>query len=222
MPEQQDILRIDLSGYWRAGGGRSSGYHLDTLCERDHQGLPYFPGRQLKGILRQAVARAESWGWFDDFDLPPGPCLCWEELLFGSASGTLERDRTWPGTLIIGNAELVSEERAFLAAPEQVELREQLFASLFSTAIDDTGSAQTASLRGMEVALPLSLHAPLTLELTSPDPELQEQQHALLASGLGWQVLAASLHLVDAVGSGRSRGLGEARLTFASTMGDLS
>lgn len=220
MPDHQQMLCINFAGFWRTGGGRSSGYHLDTLCERDHNNLPYFPARQLKGILRQALARAEAWGWLNQLALPPGPCDNWEELLFGSRSQSRERSQTWPGMLIIDNANLAAEERAYLSAPEQVALREQLFDALFATAIDESGSAREASLRGAEVTVPLQLFSCLSLQLTALETELHQQQRMLLESGHGWDAISSCLSLVDALGAGRSRGLGEAQVNLLSSTGE--
>lgn len=210
--EHNALLRLDLANYWHAGSGRGSGYHLDTLCERDTDALPILPGRQLKGLLRHAVRRAEAWGWLTDHLLPEGPLRHHETLLFGSASQSVERSNTQPGMLHVDSARLSAEERQWLAADEQAELRVELFGELFSTAINEQGSAQRYSLRGTEVCIPVTLEAPLALALTSQHEAVREQQKQYVQSGVGWQALTAALPLVDAIGAHRSRGLGEARL----------
>jgi CRISPR/Cas system CSM-associated protein Csm3 (group 7 of RAMP superfamily) len=214
MSDSQRSIRLELAGFWRAGGGRSSGYHLDSLCERDRDGLPFLPGRQLKGVIRHALARAEAWGWFADNVLPEGPCATLDELLFGSVSQQHERANTWPGMLIIGDATLSQAERGYLAQPQQAALREALFEQLFSTAIEDSGGAKAGSLRGAEVALPMVLFAPVSLELTALESERREQQRQVLTDARVWQAVEASLSLVDAIGAGRTRGLGEAQLSL--------
>lgn len=212
LEEQNALLRLDLSNYWHAGSGRGSGYHLDALCERDTDALPILPGRQLKGLLRHAVRRAEAWGWLTDHSLPEGPLQHHETLLFGSASQSVERSNTHPGMLLIDSARLSAEERHWLAADEQAELRVELFGELFSTAINEEGSAKHFSLRGTEVCIPVRLEAPLALALTSQHEAVREQQKHYLQSGAGWRALKAALPLVDAIGAHRTRGLGEARL----------
>lgn len=205
-------LEIELLNYWHAGSGRGSGYHLDALCERDADALPILPGRQLKGLLRNALHRAESWGWLAEFTLPPGPLQHHEVLLFGSASQQLHRNATEPGMLKVDSARLPAAERCWLADQSQSDLRVELFGELFSTAINEQGSARRYSLRGTEVCIPLTLEAPLALELSSQHPDLRKQQKCYLEDGTGWQVLTAALSLIDAIGAHRSRGLGEARL----------
>lgn len=207
-------LQLDFTNYWHAGSGRGSGYHLDALCERDGDQLPVLPGRQLKGLLRHAVHRAEAWGWLNELPLPDGPLHSHEELLFGSRSHSESRDATQPGLLLVDTARLPTAERQWLAHPEQAELSEELFGELFSTAIDEQGSAQRYSLRGLQVCIPLSLQAALTLAVTAQGSAPRAQQQAYLQSSVGWTVLDAALPLLDALGAHRSRGLGEARVTL--------
>ncbi|WKN24022.1 RAMP superfamily CRISPR-associated protein [Azotobacter vinelandii] len=210
-------LQLDFRNYWHAGSGRGSGYHLDALCERDGDQLPTLPGRQLKGLLRHAVHRAEAWGWLKKQALPPGPVESHEELLFGSRSHSESRDTTQPGLLRVDSARLPDAERQWLAQTgetEPTELREELFGELFSTAINEQGSAQRYSLRGLEVCIPLTLHAVLNLAITAQQADHRAQQQAYLQAGTGWAVLDAALPLLDALGAHRSRGLGEARVSL--------
>lgn len=209
------ILHLDFSHYWHAGSGRSSGYHLDALCERDDSQLPVLPGRQLKGLLRHAVHRAEAWGWLSELPLAPGPLLNHEELLFGSRSHAESRSATQPGLLSIDTARLPEAEYQWLAHPQQTELREELFSELFSTAINEQGSAQRFSLRGLEVCIPLKLQACLSQSVTATDLALRAQQQSYIAANTAWHVLEAALPLLDALGAHRSRGLGEAQVTLA-------
>jgi CRISPR/Cas system CSM-associated protein Csm3 (group 7 of RAMP superfamily) len=210
----QAQLGLVFINYWHAGSGRSSGYHLDSLCERNQEQLPYFPGRQLKGLLRQAVARAEDWGWFAELPIPQGPFKRHEELLFGSTNQEENRHTTQPGLLLVDSANLPDAERQWLAHSDQSELRSELFAELFSTAINDQGSAQRYSLRGLEVCIPLTLVADLSLAVTAQQPEARLQQQAYLQQQNCWAALSASLPLLDALGAHRSRGLGEARVSL--------
>ena len=202
------LLVIDIHGYWHAGAGRSSGHHLDALCERDEEGLPILPGRQLKGLLRHAVRRAETWGWFEAFGLPPGPAASHEEILFGSASQQETRDGTHPGLLLTGSAQLQQEDRHWLAS-QPTTMREALFGELFSTAINELGSARAHSLRGSEVALPCCLHAWVEALPTALAVDRRRQQDDYIREGLPWKSLQAALPLLDHVGAHRSRGLGE-------------
>ena len=209
------VLSIALTGYWHAGSGRGAGHHLDAVCERDSAGLPVLPGKQVKGLLRQAVARAEAWSWFSSLTLPDGPMPNFETLLFGSESQGEDRYQSQPGMLRVASAALPETEHLWLAQPEQTGLRQMLFSELFSTAIDElSGSAKNGSLRGIEVAIPCSLRAALTLHANALESDLRQQQNALLATGDGWRILEQAASLIDAVGAGRTRGLGEATITL--------
>lgn len=207
-------LSIDFKNYWHAGSGRSSGHHLDAICQRDMNKLPYLPGRQLKGVLRHAVRRAEAWGWYSTIHLPEGLAYSHEQLLFGSASQEEVRNETFPGLLQVDSATLPEKEYLYLSQSSQAQLVSQLFDELFSTAIDENGTAKRHSLRGLEVCLPLALQSILQLQVTALQPELRSQQEVWLRSDKPWQVLEIALPLIDALGAHRSRGLGEAVLSL--------
>lgn len=212
----RETLVVELHGYWHAGAGRSSGHHLDALCERDHEGLPILPGKQLKGLLRHVVRLAEAWGWLDDQPLTPGPATTHEEVLFGSQSNAVDRHRTHPGILLIESARLPEADRRSLTrSPDG--LRDAAFGELFSTAINEDGTALAHSLRGTEVAIPCTLNAPMEAAPTALDPTRRQQQETYVRDQLAWRVLQAALPLLDHVGAHRSRGLGEARLRLEST-----
>lgn len=211
------ILHVEFTNYWHAGSGRGSGYYLDALCERDDSQLPIVPGRQLKGLLRHALHRAETWGWLSDLPLPPGPLASHEELLFGSRSHSESRSATQPGLLRMDTARLPDAEHQWLADGEQSELREELFGELFSTAINELGSAQRYSLRGLQVCIPVRLQSAVSLTITATDMALRTQQQAYIEAGTAWRAIEAALPLLDALGAHRSRGLGEARVTLGLT-----
>lgn len=210
-------LDIDLHYYWHAGTGSSSGTHLDALCERDGDDLPFLSGRHLKGLLRHAVHRAEAWGWFATQALPSGPVEDWETLLFGTRSQSAQRFQTLPGMLVMGDARLPDDERDWLN--EQAAYKLMLFEELYSTAINEKGSARSHSLRGIEAALPMNLTALLQWEVTGLDPAHRQQQRQALEKENLANLLQAALPLVDAVGASRTRGLGEASLTLTTNQG---
>ena len=191
-------LIVDLKSYWHAGGGRGAGMVLDAVVHRDSRGLPVLPGRHLKGLLRDAVDRAESWGWegFDDLS----------DALFGEASENRDNADSppAPASLRIGDAALPAALADWLAATEEGRgLRQELFRGIYATAVEhDTGTAADHSLRGMEVTIPLRLEATIS---EVPGRNLPD----------GWRDrLKEALHLVDAVGACRTRGLGRARLSL--------
>lgn len=186
-------LVIDIHSWWQPGTGRGSGAHLDALAHTDANGLPELPGRTVKGLLRDAVHRAGALGWIEN---------AMTAILFGKEADG-EGNGSTPGALRIASARLPKQERRWLASQAGEAARQQLFAELASTAIDEnTGSAQTASLRAIQVVLPLKLVARINV---LPGHELPDD----------WvETLKISLPLIRAVGSGRSRGLGRATLSL--------
>lgn len=207
-------LTIDFHGYWHAGTGRGSGTHVDALTEKDDQGLPFIAGRHLKGLLRHALRRAADWNWLHDISLPPGPATDLETLLFGTASQSVARHDTLPGLLQVDDARLPAAEADFLAQPDQIPLRQQLYREIYSTAINEQGSAQDKSLRGIEVTLPVRLEGHISLCADASDSDLHTQQQNWLAQPDPWAPLAACLTLIDSLGASRTRGLGEAQVSF--------
>ena len=190
-------LIVDIQGYWHAGGGRGAGAVLDAVVHRDSRGLPVLPGRHLKGLLRDALERAEAWGW-DGFQ-------GLADALFGQNSETTQSGAPpLPGSLRIGDAGLPHDLAAWLGASEKGrELRQGLFQAIYATAVDPvSGTALDHSLRGMEVVVPLKLEA-----IVSGVPGQQPPA--------GWQErIREVLPLVNAVGAYRTRGLGRACLSL--------
>jgi len=186
-------LTVDLKNYWHAGGGRGAGSVYDAIVHRDSDGLPVLPGRHLKGLLRDACARAEAWGW-------AGFSTGVTATLFGEAPETVTDRPPKPGCLRVGDATLPEELSRWLATEGRAYLP-HLFRGLYSTAVEhETGTAKEYSLRGMEVTVPLTLTA-----LIEPLPGRQPPEE--------WpRRISSVLCLVDAVGAHRSRGLGRAHL----------
>jgi len=125
---------------WHCGSGLSSGVDKNTLVIKDRNGLPFFPGKTLKGLLREAV---EEINGFMPIKKTP------DELnaVFGS-------DDNKQGVCFFSNARLEAK------ASEEIKkdrLQKYLYRTLVSTAIDEYGIADEHSLRSMEVTVPCDL-----------------------------------------------------------------
>jgi hypothetical protein len=219
-------LQIDIRTYWHPGTGRGSGYHLDALTHTGADGLPRLPGRTLKGLLRDALYRAERWGWPA---VPAGTTRC----LFGSRTGGTETadsasattsDRepptdenlSTPGLLRVSDATLPEDVAAWLTTDDGRKLVPGLYREHFSTRVEvGTGVAQGRSLRGMRVVVPLELSARIA---EVPGPFHAEEDRELLAklqAGGHWKaILETVFPLIPAVGAHRTRGFGRARLAW--------
>jgi hypothetical protein len=195
-------LTVDLRGYWHPGTGRGQGTRLDAVTHRDVHGLPVLPGRTVKGLLRDAVTRWEGFGgYYGEGEVPAVP---YADQLFGPHTAG---EMTWPGLLRFSDATLPAAEADYLAA--HPELLDGLYRDHFGTAIDHaTGTAREKTLRGMELVVPLTLHAHIAVVPTAPHQGLLDR----------WpDLLMAALPLVRAVGARRTRGLGRAVLTLEAT-----
>lgn len=196
-------LEVDFRGYWHAGAGRGSGHHLDALVCRDADGLPYLPGKTLRGLLRDAVRKLEQWGGESAIGEGMTRRLFGGEAWERDGDDVKARDVTEPGALFVSDARLPDEVRSWLALPENGGLRAGLFREHFSTAMTADGVAREKSLRGMELAVPIVLRAEVR-----PLPG---------RDAAGWRkAVLAALPLVRAAGAMRSRGLGRCVLREAS------
>ena len=208
-------LQLSFQGYWQVASGDGAGAFLDALAIKDAQGLPFVPGRQLKGLLRDAARVVRQAGVWQDLEQSlPGEANL-EHCLFGSASQSEQEDRyhTEPGMLQIDSAVLSAQEQQALRAHPY--LIPELFEVLHSTAIDSTtGTARDKSLRGYEVALPMTLEARVDWTVTALSGDMQARQQALIAQKSLAELLEPLLPLVDAIGSQRTRGLGEVVLSL--------
>lgn len=191
-------LKVAIVSYWHPGTGRSGGAVTDAMAYRGGDGLPRLPGRHLKGLLREALERAEDWSWSGFEGLA--------SRLFGDRTEADDRGTQfpWPGCLRVGDATLSAEVAAWLGHADQAATRSSLFRTVHATAIDHfTGTAAEKSLRGIEVVVPLDLTAPISVieRADSPPSDWAER-------------LAEVLPLIVAVGAHRSRGLGRATLSW--------
>ncbi|HIE02318.1 MAG TPA: hypothetical protein EYP59_18890 [Thiotrichaceae bacterium] len=213
MSESQYQLKFQLHSYWRAGTGRGGGAVLDELVHKDAYGLPCLPGRTIKGLLRDAVYRAEMWGLLSD-ELKQGEGEL-TQCLFGSNAPVQEETRleTTPGALRVSDAVLDEKLQQYLIAlltsldsenqEDGLNLRRGFFHHIHATAIEhESGTAKKTSLRGMEVTIPLTLTAQLQV---LPHTQLIENWH---------KELNFCLPLIRAIGSSRSRGLGRVTVTL--------
>ena len=207
-------LVFDILDYWHAGTGHGEGRYLDATVVRTPAGLPYIPGRTIKGLLRDVVLQTEQFG-----HLEAGTT----EEIFGShlpaaglSSTQADQDAdgakviTRTGLLRIGSATLGEDlEQYCLQQARQSQdsnasepsLLPGFFDTLARTALDEKGQARDKSLRRIEVSIPLKLHA----QWSCSDPEKS-----------AWMVAAIekSLPLLRRFGLSRHRGLGRVEVTI--------
>ena len=182
---------IEFHTYWHCGSGLSKGADLDSLVVKDSNGLPFVPGKTIKGLLKEAVEDIR--GFFDKK----------EDAVFKEFFGFFDGDKVLStaetieqnmvrGTGFFANAELSKKEKNAIVSNKAQSF---LYESIASTALDENGVAKEHSLRTMQVVVPCVLHGEI---LNVPD-ELYDE-------------LVQALKYIKRLGQNRNRGLG--RCTF--------
>ena len=187
---QKAKLVFDIQSFWHVGSGSGQGANLDALVVKTLAGLPYLPGKSVKGLIREALQTAEDYG-------NSNVCAGTTQRLCGTHTGnnpTISRFETEPGSLAFTNAIIEGmEEWAVINKGKTADL----FTQVASTSIDSTGVAVAKTLRRIEVAVPVKLVAIVETN------ESSEQWFA---------ALRAAAPLVRGIGAGRNRGFGRCQL----------
>lgn len=192
-------LRFELHTFWHRGSGRGDGALADAVVLRSRAGLPYLPGRTIKGLIRAAAQVAADHG--------VGVDQATIEAWFGSAVVALDpdsRDReleearyqTRSGRLRFDDATLGQAWQRW-ARGADAHGRDLFVRTFASTALGEDGIADDKTLRSVEIAVPMTLHGRLD-GLAEGDAER----------------LRALLPLVRSLGSKRNRGLGRVTVTL--------
>jgi CRISPR/Cas system CSM-associated protein Csm3 (group 7 of RAMP superfamily) len=191
-------ITVELLSWWHAGSGLGRGGDADALVIRDRDGLPYLPGKTLKGLLRDAVQLAEDHGHLTAKTT---------ETIFGPNDPTTrdprgqhaEYDATPrdPGQITVTNATLPKDLADWLRAGGEAR-KAALFEAVTSTALNEDGVVRNKTLRTVEVCPPLAL----TATLSGPD------------NGVWFETIKQCVPLIRALGSHRHRGLGRCQVTL--------
>lgn len=148
---------IEFFSNWHCGSGLAAGADLDALVIKDKDGLPYIPGRTIKGLLREAASTL-----IDD--------LKTISLAFGISG---DEDNHNAGTSFFSNAVLPHAERKYIM---EQNLQPYLFETFASTKIDENGIAQDHSLRKIETVVPCKLDGEI---LNLPDESVEMIKDAM-------------------------------------------
>lgn len=140
--------KIEFYSNWHCGSGLSAGADVDSLVIKDTDGLPFIPGRTLKGLLRDAAT--QLYGENDKI-----------KNMFGVSDDEKEPDFSG---CFFKDAKLSENERDYII---QNNLSDYLYQTFASTAIEN-GIAKPASLRKIETVVPCVLEGEI---LDIPDEE---------------------------------------------------
>lgn len=205
-------IKAELKSYWHIGSGRGAGSLVDSLIERDSAGLPYVPGKTLKGLMRDVIFHAEGLDFFEKFDFTPDATLT--DLVFGQRGVAETNDKdldqfeVQPGMIRVTNLRLDETHLDWLCSDDGKKYRTLLTRNIYSTKIDtETGVASDGSLRGQEVAIPMTLIGEVDFYTNSSDTLFSQAQQDLSIELLEYILQVIQTGLTH-VGSQKSRGFG--------------
>lgn len=132
---------IQIYTYWHCGSGLAAGADVDLLPVKNKKGLPYVPGKTIKGLVREA---AETICSLQNLDIDLNEC-------FGFFDNAEEKRQ---GQTFFTNAELSELDGHYII---NNNAQKYLYKSLASTAVNIKGVAEEHSLRKMEVVVPCVL-----------------------------------------------------------------
>ena len=178
--------KIEFTSFWHTGSGLSSGTESDLVVIKDKNGLPYIPGKTLKGLLREA---AESINGFDK-KLVTSKFI---NVVFGVKSEEGDNNSQKEAKSFFTDAYLSEDIRLYLTDNHEQKL--MLYKNIASTKINDDGQAVDHSLRHLQVTIPLELYAEII--------DFPEEYKVELENCFAW---------VKKMGLNRSRGLGRCKL----------
>lgn len=203
---------IQFHTYWHCGSGLSAGAALDALVIKDKNGLPYVPGKTMKGLIREAVneilTMREECEMTDDYLRLFGYLydITDEQKKEGESGNTDEAsdmqnsenndteklDNMKKSEAFFTNAQLPEGDAAHIVAHG---LQHHLFTSIAQTAIKN-GTAKDHSLRKTEVVVPCVLEG----KIINVPASLQN-------------TVLQALSFIKSLGVNRYRGLGRCTIT---------
>lgn len=182
--------KIEFHTDWHCGSGLAAGADVDALVVKDEKGMPFIPGKTIKGLVREAVeeirgfqgkldaeAFVKAFGFFDDKEQKEKGCMFF-------TNATLEQKKEQDEEL---------KEYDIIVSNNAARF---MYRDIASTAIDDNGIAKGHSLRKMQVVVPCTLHGEI---LNVPDEMADE--------------IIQSFGFIKRMGQNRNRGLGRCTIT---------
>jgi len=186
-------LVLKMNGYWMVRSGKGGGMEVDSRIDRDSDGLPYIPGKMIKGLIKDVcirlkVAGNSKYNFVND--------------VFGYSGNTdgLARTSTESGKIFISDARLPENLRKVLNTDDYMDAKSALTRNIYSTAIDEeSGTVKEKSLRGSEVSVPMELMAEIECDCSPEEMDAIE---------------LATTKLIYSIGAHKSRGFGEVEFKF--------
>lgn len=163
--------KITFFSNWHCGSGQAAGADVDELVVKDRNGLPYVPGRTVKGLLHDACKQIYAFR-----NMPKDKI----QKVFGC---TENKDNVVKGCAFFSNATLpLAEQKAII---EDVLLKEGLYHSVTATAIDGNGIAKDKSLRKIQTVIPCTLEGEISGLPEDFEADLEDAMGFVKRMGLG-------------------------------------
>lgn len=174
--------KIVLLSEWHIGSGLGAGAETDAEMLKDNFGMPYMPGKTIKGLLKDAFMDIAD---VNDKEITEKDILA----VFGNFEES--QNKSIPRQAYFTNATLKKDEYQELV---ENKLQPYLFKHFASTAIDENGIADDKSLRVTEVCMPLTLEGEI---------EVDDDYKTKIELASKW---------VRHIGVNRNRGLGRCKI----------
>ncbi len=176
--------KIEFHTDWHCGSGLAAGADVDAVVVKDKCGLPFVPGKTIKGLVREAVEEIRGFKGVE----------C--DAAFVETFGYFEEDKKEMkrGKAFFTNAELHKTEKDAITANK---VERFMYRSIASTAIDENGIAKEHSLRKIEVVVPCILYG----EIIDVPENMAEE-------------IINAFKYIKRLGQNRNRGLGRCTISM--------
>ena len=182
--------KVTFLTWWHCGSGQAAGPDVDELAIKDSEGLPYIPGRTMKGLLKDACRQMAGYGLEGMDSKRINSVFGYHDDTAGSYSEK--------GSAFFSDVVLPASDRRAIAADKG--LRKALFSSVAATAIGNDGIAKDHTLRKIQVTVPCALYGTIA--------NVADDDTAMLAQ---------AMKFIKRVGLGRNHGLGRCKIEIIET-----
>lgn len=190
--------KIEFHTDWHCGSGLAAGADVDALVVKDKNGMPFIPGKTIKGLVREAVEEllllnGDFQKKTEAFVKTFGNAKDRNAMLDDESNNTKDFKYMKKGDAFFGNATLDEKEYEIIISNDAARF---MYRDIASTAIDANGIAKGHSLRKMQVVVPCTLYGEI---LNVPDDMADE--------------IIQSFGFIKRMGQNRNRGLGRCTIT---------
>lgn len=195
---------ITFHTYWHCGSGLAAGGDADLLVVKDKDGLPFVPGKTIKGLVKEAVDLLYH-------DLTSTDAY---RSVFGVTAKNeedKEEKKSYRSDAFFKDATLSDDERKYIIS---AELSEHLYHTISSTAITDEGVADDNTLRKIQICVPCDLKGEIFIDF--PESIKQEDIDLIITT------IHDGLKYIKRLGSWRNRGLGRCTINMEKEKGGES